>query len=562
LNTYFIKIDEENKLIGPKRVFVIGHRNPDSDSICAAIAYAYFKNTVDKKYLYIPARAGALLKETQFILDYFKVETPILITNLSSTVSDLNLKTPITAFPHHSIKDVAMIMREDNIDTVPIVDEYQRLLGVTGYKDIAKYYIDRIEWDEVTTSVSVDLKTLVQTLQARILTNPKKVKNLTGRILIAAMQKGTILHYIKPGDIAIVGDRIDIQADLIKSGCKALILSDEASVSEEIIKLAKKHGTLILSTPYSTFTISNLLPLAVPVRAAMRQDVPVVFLETPIIEVKKKVLESVYRCALVVDSERRLISIITRSDLIYPIKKKVILVDHNEKSQAVTGVEEAEILEIIDHHRLGDISTLKPIFVYNDPVGSTCTIVGELITLHNIDIPAEIAGVLLGGILSDTLILSLSTTTERDKKMAQVLAKKAGIDIETFGRELIKSQVDLNHKSPREILLQDFKENIIGEKKIGIGQILILDRQELNPLEKGIKKEMEKIRKERGYDLVVFLIANPLERKGEEIWVKGEKEIVKKAFGVKLEGDSCFIPRILSRKKDFIPQIGYSFEEI
>jgi len=562
LNTYFIKIDEENKLIGPKRVFVIGHRNPDSDSICAAIAYAYFKNTVNKKYLYIPARAGALLKETQFILDYFKVETPILITNLSSTVSDLNLKTPITAFSHHSIKDVAMIMREDNIDTVPIVDEYQRLLGVTGYKDIAKYYIDRIEWDEVTTSVSVDLKTLVQTLEARILTNPKKVKNLTGRILIAAMQKGTILHYIKPGDIAIVGDRIDIQADLIKSGCKALILSDEASVSEEIIKLAKKHGTLILSTPYSTFTISNLLPLAVPVRAAMRQDVPVVFLETPIIEVKKKVLESVYRCALVVDSERRLISIITRSDLIYPIKKKVILVDHNEKSQAVTGVEEAEILEIIDHHRLGDISTLKPIFVYNDPVGSTCTIVGELITLHNIDIPAEIAGVLLGGILSDTLILSLSTTTERDKKMAQVLAKKAGIDIETFGRELIKSQVDLSHKSPREILLQDFKENIIGEKKIGIGQILILDRQELSPLEKGIKKEMEKIRKERGYDLVVFLIANPFEKKGEEIWVKGEKEIVKKAFGVKLEGDSCFIPRILSRKKDFIPQIGYSFEQI
>jgi len=166
-----------------------------------------------------------------------------------------------------------------------------------------------------------------------------------------------------------------------------------------------------------------------------------------------------------VDSERRLISIITRSDLIYSIKKKVILVDHNEKSQAVTGVEEAEILEIIDHHRLGDISTLKPIFVYNDPVGSTCTIVGELITLHNIDIPAEIAGVLLGGILSDTLILSLSTTTQRDKKMAQVLAKKAGIDIETFGRELIKSQVDLNHKSPREILFKILRKTSLEKKR-------------------------------------------------------------------------------------------------
>ncbi|HEC49990.1 MAG TPA: CBS domain-containing protein, partial [Candidatus Desulfofervidus auxilii] len=259
-------------MIGSKRVFVIGHRNPDSDSVCAAIAYAYFKNSMDKQHLYIPARAGALLKETQFILDYFKIETPILVTNLSSTVSDLNLKTPITAFLHQSIKDVAMIMKERNIDTVPIVDEYQRLLGVTGYKDIAKYYIDRIKWDEVTTSVSVDLKTLVQTLQARILANPKKVKTLTGRILIAAMQKGTILHYIKKGDIAIVGDRTDIQADLIKSGCKALILTDETSVSEEIIKLAKKHSTLLLSTPYSSFTVSNLLPLAVPVKAAMHQD--------------------------------------------------------------------------------------------------------------------------------------------------------------------------------------------------------------------------------------------------------------------------------------------------
>lgn len=547
-------------MIEAKKVFVIGHKNPDSDAICAAIAYAYFKNIVDKTNLYIPARAGALLKETQFIIDYFKIEPPILITSLASTVSDLSLKTPITAFPHQPIKDVALAMRGNNIHTLPIVDDYQRLLGVTGYKDIAKYYAERIEWDEITTPIA--LKTLVQTLQATILANPKKLKYLKGRILIAAMQKGTILHYVRPGDIAVIGDRTDIQADLIKSGCQALILTGGTSISEEIINLAKKHGTLVISSPYSAFTVAHLLPLAVPVEAIMHRDVPIVLLATPIAEVKKKVLESIYRCALVVDSEQRLISIITRSDLIYPIKKRVILVDHNEMTQAVAGVEQAEILEIIDHHRLGDISTLRPIFVHNDPIGSTSTIVGELITFHNIDIPAEMAGILLGGLLSDTLILSLSTTTERDKKMAKTLAKKAEVDIETFGRKLVRSQVDLSHKSSKEVLLQDFKEYILAEKKIGIGQILISDRQELSPIEKGIKREMGKLRQEKGYNLVAFLIANPFEKNGEEVFIKGDKEIVEKAFGVKVEGDRCFIPHILSRKRDFIPQIGYSFERI
>lgn len=547
-------------MIEAKKVFVIGHKNPDSDAVCAAIAYAYFKNIVDKTNLYIPARAGALLKETQFIIDYFKIEPPILITSLASTVSDLSLKTPITASPHQPTKDVALAMRENNIHTLPIVNDYQRLLGVTGYKDIAKYYAERIEWDEITTPIA--LKTLVQTLQATILANPKKLKYLKGRILIAAMQKGTILHYVRPGDIAVIGDRTDIQADLIKSGSQALILTGETSISEEIINLAKKHGTLIISSPYSAFTVAHLLPLAVPVEAIMHRDVPIVLLATPITEVKKKVLESIYRCALVVDSEQRLISIITRSDLIYPIKKRVILVDHNEMTQAVAGVEQAEILEIIDHHRLGDISTLRPIFVHNDPIGSTSTIVGELITFHKVNIPAEIAGVLLGGILSDTLILSLSTTTERDKKMAKILAKKAEVDIETFGRKLVRSQVDLSHKSSKEVLLQDFKEYILAEKKIGIGQILISDRQELSPIEKGIKREMGKLRQEKGYNLVAFLIANPFEKNGEEVFIKGDKEIVEKAFGVKVEGDRCFIPHILSRKRDFIPQIGYSFERI
>jgi len=281
-----------------------------------------------------------------------------------------------------------------------------------------------------------------------------------------------------------------------------------------------------------------------------------VSLDTPISEVKKRVLISKYRSVTVIDSENRLIGIVTRSDLIPGIRKKVILIDHNEVSQAVLGIQEADILEIIDHHRQGDISTLSPIFVYNDPIGSSCTIIAELMKLRNVEIPPEIAGALLGGILSDTLVLTLSTTTDRDKKMAHMMAKRAGVKLEEFGRKLIGIQADIRGKTAREIIGADFKEYQIGDKKIGIGQLLTLDRAEVSVLEKEIKEELERLLKEKGYDLVAFTITNPFDKKGEEIFVKGERGIIEKAFNVVVKDDYCAIPYILSRKKDLVPRLG------
>lgn len=540
-----------------KQVFIIGHKNPDSDSICSAIGYAYLKNALDKKYLYVPARAGDLNSETGFVLEKFEIESPMEIESLAATVSDMKFKKPIVASPNDSIRDVASLMKEKNIRTVPVIDSSKKLLGIVGLKDIAEYYIDNLGRKNLTTT-PIDLNILINTLNGKVIANPKRIDKLTGRLFIAAMQKTTILNKIQTGDIFILGDRSDIQIDSINAGCSALIITGDSAISHEVNRLATKKGTLIISSPHDTFTTARLLDLSTPLYSIMSRDVPVAGLYTRISEIKQKVVESKYRCSLIVDSDNRLISIVTRTDLLHPIRKKVILVDHNETAQAVDGVQEADILEIIDHHRVGDISTLMPIHVCNDPIGSTCTIIAELMFLHRIAIPRDIAGLLLSGILSDTLILTLSTTTERDKEVARKLARIADIKIGEYGKELLTASINIKGKTAKEILFQDFKEYSLGDKKIAVSQIMVIDKEEIRAKESEIKLEMEKLRAEKRYDLVVLLITNPQET-GEEILVKGEKQIIEKAFAVEVQNDKCYIPQTLSRKRDFIPKIGYAF---
>jgi len=538
-----------------KRVFIIGHKNPDSDSICSAIGYAYIKNILDKKYLYVPARAGDLNSEIKFVLEKFEIEPPMEIESLAATAGDIDLKEPIVASPNDSIKDVASLMKEKIIRTVPIVDPSKKLLGIVGLKDIAKYYIDNLGRKDLSTT-PIDLNILIRTLNGKVIATPKSVERLSGRVFIAAMQKTTILNKIQPGDVVILGDRSDIQIDLINSGCSALIITGDSPVSPEVERVATRKGAVIISSPHDTFTTARLLDLSTPLYSIMSQNVPVAGLYTRISELRQQVLESEYHSALIVDGGHRLLGIVTRTDLLHPIRKKVVLVDHNETSQAVDGVLEAHILEIIDHHRVGDISTLMPIHVCNEPIGSTCTIVAELMFLHRVAIPKDIAGLLLSGILSDTLILTLSTTTDRDKEVARKLARIARVTIKGYGRELLAASIDIKGKSAKEIIFHDFKEYELGDKKIGVGQVLAIDKEELSARETDIKKEMERLRAEKQYDLVVLLITNPLET-GEELIVKGDKRIIEKAFGIEIQNDKGFIPQTLSRKKEFIPKIGY-----
>jgi len=293
-----------------------------------------------------------------------------------------------------------------------------------------------------------------------------------------------------------------------------------------------------------------------PVASIMCSQTSSVGLYTTMTELRKKVLDSEYRSAIVADSDNRLIGFITRTDLLQPVRKKAILVDHNEISQAVDNIEDAEILEIIDHHRVGDISTVAPIYVYNDPIGSTCTVVAGMMFLHQIHIPTEIAGVLLSGILSDTLLLTLSTTTDRDHQAAQRLAELAGVNLKEYGKELLHESINVQNKTAAQLIAADFKEFLISGKKLGISQMMVLNCEEIDWIEQDLLSELEQIRVANNYDLTVLLITNPLLASYERVLLKGETWIVEKAFNIKVENGTCILPRVMSRKKDFIPALG------
>ena len=538
-----------------KRVLVIGHRTPDSDAVCSAIGYAYFKNHLDKTQLYVPCRAGALNEETTFILERFNLETPVRIDSVVATVEDMDIEKPVSVSPEQTMMDIGYLIKDRNIQSFPVVDAENKLLGIVDKMDLAVHYVERLEIESLLAT-PIDLKHLASALHGKILANTGKMKSLQGEIFVAASQRGTTINRAERGDIAILGDRADVQMDLIKAGCSALIITGDHPVSKEVLELAREKEVLIISSPHRTFATARLINLCMPISHLMSKTVPTVGLIATVNEVKEKVLESKYRCAMIVDDDHHLIGIITRSDLLEPIQKQVILVDHNEISQAVDGIEYADILEIIDHHRVGDISTIRPITVYNEPIGSTCTIVAGQIFLHRIEMIPDIAGALLSGILSDTLLLTLSTTTGKDREIADKLAEIADLDLTTFGKELLTSSMNIKGKTPREILFHDFKTYHFNKKKIGVNQIMSLDNEEIASIEPDIKSEMEKLCQEEHYSMVAMLIMNPVEKKGEEIIVKGNTKIIEKAFGVTVKDDKCFIPKIMSRKKDFIPRIG------
>lgn len=538
-----------------KIVYVIGHKNPDTDSVCSAIGYSLFKNITDKRFLFTPVRAGKINEETKFVLERFNVPVPTEMESIAATVSDLSMKKPIAVHERDSVHALALLMKNSGVRALPVVDDSERVSGIVGLKDIASHYMESAGFSDLSHApISLDI--LIKTLDGRVISNAKKVQLLTGKLHTASMQKGTILNRIRPGDVVIIGDQQDIQFDLITSGCSALVVTDGMPIGKDVAAAAEAHGTLLISSPHNAYATVQLMTMSEPVASIMCSRTSEVGLYTPVSELRKKVLESEYRSAVVIDGDRRLIGFITRTDLLNPVRKRAILVDHNEVSQAVDNIEEAEILEIIDHHRVGDISTVAPIYVYNDPVGSTCTVVAGMMFLWQVKIPKEIAGVLLSGILSDTLLLTLSTTTERDCQTAAQLADIAGISLKEYGKELLHASINIEGKTAAQLIAADFKEFLISGKKLGVSQMMVLDCEEIDWIEQDLLNELEQIRSRNGYDLAVLLITNPLLASYERVLLKGETWIVEKAFTVKVEDGTCILPRVMSRKKDFIPALG------
>ena len=499
-------------------------------------------------------RAGEVNPETIFALERFSVEVPELLDTLIPRMLDLPSKEVIVVDESTSIGEAAELLRKNAIRTLPVVDSKNNLKGIVTSLDITHIYSERLQTGNVG-SITMEFELVVRNVQGTLYTNPGERKHISGRIIVADMTEERALEVIAAEDIVIMGNRLELARKLIKRGITGLIFTANTNLPKDIVELAKEKGVFLLGTSLNTFETVKALLNSVSVATFLHTNAPIVSINNTVDEVKKIILNSPMRCALLLDESGKLLNIVTRTDLLKLVKKKVILVDHNETSQAVDGIEFAEIIEVVDHHHVGDISTYKPIYFHNEPVGSTSTIVGDMILSRGIALDSGIAGVLLSGILSDTLNLTLSTTTEKDRRVAENLARIAGVDQQSYGMELLKSGTSLDGLSIDRILMRDFKQYKFGDMKIGLSQIFIFSFDEIKKRESQLKKRMSEMLKEGNFYLLAFLATNPIERQSFLIAV-GNTEVIERIFDVKLKDGKAILKNIMSRKKDFLPLLG------
>ena len=536
-------------------VYVTGHKNPDSDSICAAYGYAALKNKTSDLPA-VPVRLGSVNRETQFILDYFGVEAPKLLETVKLKVEDLDIDTIASIKPNLSLRNAWYLMRDNHIKSLPVVDEHERLIGILSISNLTSSFMD-IEKNDILAKSNTPIENIVETLNATALYINEECKTYKGKITVTAMLPHSLREIIQEGDIAIVGDRPDVQEALIDINTSLIIITGSHVLSAELLEEAKKKGVTIISTPYDSFTASRLLLQSVPVGYVMATENLISFSKDELVEdIKDVMAETRYNSYPVTDDEGKVIGTVSRYHLISNHKKKVIQVDHNERGQSVDGLNEAEVLEIIDHHRVADIQTNNPIYFRNEPIGSSSSIVAKCYFEKGINPSKEVAGLLCGAIISDTLLFKSPTCTEQDKEICLKLAEIAGIkNVEEFAKEMFKAGTSLKGKTVGEIFNQDFKPFTMGETKVGVAQVNTMDIEGFMPLKDEMLDFMDSEAKSKGYDVVMLLLTDIL-TEGSQILVAGERhDYVEKTFNVELKDSMAFLPGVLSRKKQVIPPL-------
>ncbi|MGH2331614.1 putative manganese-dependent inorganic diphosphatase [Thermoanaerobacter mathranii] len=529
-------------------VYVSGHKNPDTDSICSAIAYAYLKR-MSEGINAIPVRLGPINRETKFVLDYFGVEEPIFIENVYTQVQDIKFDKPLVFKENTSMFEAWNTMMEKNIRTIVVVDEENKLMGIATVGDLAKAYLSS---SHELSKYKIPIDNILATLKGE--ETLRYVDYLEGDILVAAMSKENVLKRIKKGDILIVGDRDDIQQAAILQGIKALIITGNNKVSEKILELAKQYKVTIIKVVPDTFDTVKLLNQSIPLSYVIKKEDLMTFrISDYIDDVKEVMLKYRYRNFPIVDEEGKVVGLLARRHILDYERKNVIMVDHNEFSQAVEGIEQARILEIIDHHRIGTIETEQPILFRNHPVGSTATIINRLFEEKGLIPEPKIAGIMCAAILSDTLVFKSPTCTPEDVRAAKKLAEIANIDINEFGPEMFKAGTSLEGKTVEEIFYTDFKEFTINNYKIGIGQVNTLT--DAGELKQQLINFMEKVKKDKDYDILLLMLTDIINEGSEILFVGNNKELLQRAFNVEIKNNSFYLPYVISRKKQVLPPL-------
>ena len=546
---------------GVNQVTVIGHKNPDTDSICSAIAYAALKNAGSKDTVYIPHRAGRINEETQFVLDYFGVDVPEYITDVGTQVHDIKIREVEGIDQTTSLKKAWEQMKGASAVTLPIT-EGSTLQGLITIKDIVTAYMDIYD-SRILAMAKTPFSNLVETLEGDLVTGDLSKVIEDGKIIVAAGSADMLEGYIDPHDIVIVSNRYEVQLCAIEMEAECIIVCNGAPVSKTIQKLAREKGCSVISTKHDSYSVARLINQSAPVGHFMRREGICTFRTDDFVEdVKKVMAQKRHRDFPVLDRQGNYMGMISRRFLLNMQRKQVILVDHNEKNQAVDGIDEAEILEIIDHHRLASIETMGPVFFRNQPVGCTATIVYQMYQEQGIAVSKQIAGILCAAILSDTLMFRSPTCTAVDEKAAAELSAIAEITPETFAKEMFRAGSHFAEKSAEEIFYQDFKKFIIRDRSFGIGQINSLDGEELCAIKDRLIPYMNGASKEKGLDMVCLMLTNILEEETELLYEgDGAEEILSRAFEQEMGNGSLLLPGVVSRKKQLIPSIMAGLQE-
>ena len=536
------------------KVYVVGHKNPDTDSICSAIAYAHLKKQLTGNE-YVARRAGQINEETHYVLKKFKVDPPDLLSNVKLQVKDMDIHKMEGVEPNVSIKDTWAKMKEQNVKTLPILKD-EELVGVISTGDIATSYMEVYD-NRILSSAKTQYRNIVKTLDGTLITGNEHGYFTKGKVTIAASNPDLMEEFIEKDDLVILGNRYESQSCAMDIDASCLVVCQGAEVSEELIQRAEEQSIGIISTPHDTFTAARLINQSIPVKHFMTKTPLVTFQMNDYVEdIKEVMTKKKFRDFPILDRHGRFKGLISRRRFMDVSKKKVILVDHNEKSQAVDGIEEAEIVEIIDHHRLGSIETMGPVFFRNQPVGCTATIVCQMYEESGVKITPTIAGLLCAAIISDTLLFRSPTCTKVDEKAAKKLSKIAGIDMEQMAGEMFKAGSNLQGKTADEICFQDFKQFTVNDTVFGVGQINSMNKEELAEIREIIEPHLPKVLEEQNLQMIYFMLTDILDESTELICCgNNAKEYIIDAFDLKEGTDKIILKGVVSRKKQLIPTL-------
>ncbi len=545
-----------------KSVYVIGHRNPDTDSICSSIAYTYLKRQIDKNGTYEAKRAGSVNSETEFVLDYFKIPAPGYVSDVRTQVGDVEYKRIEGVYGDISLKKAWETMRDMQTHTLTVVSDKKKLEGIITIGDIAKSYMEVYD-STIVSKAKTPYSNIVETLNGELVVGDVNDKIENGKVLIAAANPDLMESYIEAKDIVILGNRYESQLCAIEMDAQCIIVCDGATVSYTITKMAEAKKCSIIKTPFDTYTAARLINQSMPIQYFMSKGNLLTFTVADYIdEIREVMAKTRFRDFPVVDIDGKYLGMISRRNLLDARKKEIILVDHNEKSQAVDGIEETELLEIIDHHRLGGIQTMSPVFFRNQPLGCTATIIYQMYLENGIEIEPQIAGLLCAAIISDTLAYRSPTCTVVDKMAAEALAQIAGINVEQFAKEMFTAGSNLRNKTAEEIFYQDFKEFAIEDVNFAAGQITSMDQKELDSIKDRLKEYMEKTYQTHEATMIFFMLTNILEESTELLCEgNGAAELAARAFGIKNPEEGLRLPGVVSRKKQLIPALALALQQ-